>query len=67
MKRSRRELSIDIVIHRGIFKITKLRSCPALPLCLKQGLICAALKAPSQSYDACTETWYTFFFVSPLG
>jgi len=38
MKRSRRELTLDMVVHRGIFKLNKLRSTP-LPLCLKQGLV----------------------------
>jgi len=37
MKRSRRELSIDMVIHRGIL-ITEVRSSPVLSTYQKQGL-----------------------------
>jgi len=39
MERSHRELSIDIVIHRGILKDNQLRSSPVLPSYLKQGLV----------------------------
>jgi len=39
MKGFRRELSIDMVIHRGILKITKLRSSPVLASYLKEGLV----------------------------
>ena len=38
MKRSRRKLSIDVVIHTGIFKIT-IRSSPVSHLYLKQGFV----------------------------
>jgi len=38
MKRSRWELSIDMVIYRGIFKNNQVRSFPVLPSYLKQGL-----------------------------
>ena len=38
IKRSRQELSTDMVIHTGVpLKTTKLRSSPDLPSYLKQG------------------------------
>jgi len=36
MKRSRRELSINMVIGRLVLKINKVRSFPVLPSCAKQ-------------------------------
>jgi len=39
MNRARRELSIDTVIHRGIFKNIQIALFPLLPWYLKQGLV----------------------------
>ena len=49
MTRSRRELSVDMVIHRIVsMKITILRSFPVLPLYLKQGLVFTVLSKESK-------------------
>jgi len=43
IKRSRPELSDDMVIHMGILKIAKLRHSLVLPSYLKHGLVSTAL------------------------